>query len=84
MAKQLSLVKRLTKTGAITLTKDIRYLTGIHAHDSVDVEVISSGEEMVIQIKKHIQECFFCGSTDNIKSFKKYPVCKKCREELAK
>lgn len=82
MAKQLSLVKRLTKTGAITLTKDIRYLTGIHAHDSVDVEVVDADGTVAIQIKKHIPQCFFCSSTENIKKFKKYHVCKKCREEL--
>ena len=84
MSKYQKTVKRLTKTGAITLTKDIRYLTGLHAHDAVDVEVCEINGNWVINIMQHIPQCFFCGSQDNLKNYKKYPVCQSCRRELAK
>lgn len=75
-------IKTLTKTGAITLTKDIRYLTGLRPADAVDVTVTEDGNAVII--RKHIPSCFFCGSPENIKAFRGYNVCEKCREEMLK
>ncbi len=84
MSKYLKSVKRLTKTGAITLTKDIRYLTGLRAHDAVDVEVCEINGNWVINIMQHTPQCFFCGSPEGLKKYMKYPVCQNCRKELTK
>lgn len=71
--------KTLTKTGGITITKDLRYLTGLKPHDRVDVKVNENNE---IVIKRHIPTCFFCGSVDNTKNFKGHEICKTCREKI--
>lgn len=71
--------KILTKTGGITITKDLRYLTGLKPHDRIDV-VVNDNNEIVI--KKHVPTCFFCGSVDGTKRFKGYEVCKVCRANI--
>lgn len=73
--------KKLTKTGALTLTKDIRTRSGIRPGQAVDVEISATG---VIIIKKHTKTCFCCGSSEDVVKFVNYEICKRCADKLHK
>ena len=71
-------VKRITKSGAVTLTKDLRHQLGFLPGQTLDVRV--SGDELVL--RKHVPTCFFCGNTSGIVRFKGYEICENCRGAL--
>lgn len=66
--------KKVTKSGAITLPKQMRTEAGIFAGNAVDIEMSDDG----IKIKKHVPTCQFCGSTDGVKSVIGIEICPSC------
>ena len=67
--------KRLTKTSALTLSKDIRQKCNIRPGDVVDIGVTKSKE---IVIKKHSLSCICCAGVDGVIVYKGIEICKNC------
>ena len=80
MKSMRKIIRNTTKTGAITLTKDIRHDIGLSVGQAVDITV---NDDKSVTIRKHVASCFCCGSFDNVKVFKNYEICQTCRKELA-
>ena len=70
--------KKITNGYRITIPKDLRASFGLLAGQGVDLEEREDG----ILIKKHTPSCFCCGSSEGVKKFKGFEICKVCREEL--
>ena len=39
-------------------------------------------EENRIIVQRYIPACFFCGSSEGLKTFRSVPICAECRAEL--
>ena len=72
--------RKTTKTGALTLTKEIRHKMGIKPGQVVDVTV---NDDLSVTIRKHTASCHVCGSIENVKNFKNFEICENCRKEMA-
>lgn len=69
--------KKVTKSGSITLPKELRTETGIYPQTVVDIE--TKGTE--ITIKPHVPTCRFCGSAKwivKVDSLCGLEICKSC------
>jgi len=72
--------KKVTKSGAITLPKQMRTEAGIFAGNAVDIEMSDDG----IKIKKHVQTCHFCGSVNGVKNVMGIDICRDCAAKIHK
>ncbi len=72
--------KKINKNGSITLPKQVRSEVGIFAGNSVDIEMSDDS----IRIRKHINTCRFCGSTENVKSVMGIDICTDCAAKIHK
>lgn len=72
------LSKKISKSGGITLPKQVRADIGMFAGNVVDIEVVEDS----IVIKKHIQTCKLCGGIENVIEFKGIEVCRDCVDEM--
>lgn len=72
--------KKVTKSGSITLPKQLRTGLGIFSGNAVDIE--QRGEEIVI--KKHTQTCHFCGNAENVKNVMGIDICCDCAAKIHK
>ncbi len=72
--------KKTSKTGAVTLTKEVRCLIGLVPGQVVDVIV---NDDNTVTIKKHVASCFCCGSVEKVRKFRNYELCSECRKELS-
>lgn len=72
--------KKLTKSRAITIPKDLSAKTGIFGGTAVDMTISDGG----ILITKHIPTCHYCGSADTVRLIKGDEICIKCAEEIRK
>lgn len=66
--------KKIDEVGRVVLPKDIRNKIGINIGDILEMDI----DEDKIIIKKAEQTCIFCGSTENLESFKGKNICKNC------
>lgn len=71
-------VKKITKTGAITLGRPLMHQLGLKAGQTIDVRV--NGDEVVL--RKHVPACFICGGTNGVVRFKGFEICEECRGAL--
>lgn len=69
-----TVVKKVTKSGAVTLPRGIRQETGILPGVPVDIASDSEG----IHILKHVPACFHCGSVDDVKAVLGVEMCREC------
>lgn len=69
-----TVIKKVAKSGAITLPRGIRQETGILPGVPVDIETDSEG----IHIHKHVPACFHCGTVDEVAEVLGLEVCRKC------
>ena len=72
--------KKLSKSRAITITKDIAAHLDFDAGEAVDLTV-ADGKLIVT---KHIDTCRFCGGVENVKPFEGVFVCPICAAQLYK
>ena len=77
--KSTGIVRNIDELGRIVVPKEIRQRFGIAKNDPVEIYV----ENENIILRKYTPVCHFCGSTENVSSFKDKCICKKCIEELA-
>ena len=70
-------VKKITKSGGITIPKQIRTEAGIHIGSAVDV----IQKEDTIIIKKHVPTCHFCNNAEVVK-FENMYICENCARKI--
>ncbi len=74
-------IRCLDNFGRIVIPIEIRSLLGIVSQvDSLEIYC----EDNTIILKKHHPTCVFCGSSENVLSFKDKKVCASCIYELKK
>lgn len=70
--------KRITKSGTITLPKELRAQLGIPLGSAVDID--TDGEYIII--RKHIPICFFCRSAEHITKVMGTEICSNCAKKI--
>ena len=73
------IVRKIDDLGRIVLPAETRRLFNIREGDELSISV--SGNDILI--RKLDATCTFCGSTEDVGSFKGKGVCPTCRSELA-
>ena len=72
-------VKKVTRSGGITVPRGMRQETGILPGVPVDLVTDSEG----IHIVKHVPACRFCGSVDGVKTVCGTEICQECAGKIA-
>ena len=77
--RAIGCVRQIDKLGRLVLPSDIRKsLNIVNGVDSVEFFV----DDDAVIIKKYRPACIFCGSADDIFSYKNNNICKSCLDEL--
>lgn len=77
--KSLGIVRRIDQVGRIVLPRELRTLFDLEDNkDAVEIFV----EDDKIILKKYEASCIFCGSADDVVTYKNKKVCKACIEKL--
>jgi len=77
--KSLGIVRRIDQVGRIVLPRELRTLFDLEDNkDAVEIFV----EDDKIILKKYEASCIFCGSADDVVTYKNKKVCKSCIEKL--
>lgn len=67
-------IKKITKSGGITLPRQVRQETGLLPGVPVDMVADSQG----IYLSKHVPACFHCGSVEDVKTVSGIEICRAC------
>lgn len=78
--KSTGIIRKVDELGRIVLPIELRNVLGIAQKDPLEIFVEGSS----IILKKHEDNCIFCGSTKNIVEFKDKLICTKCKEGINK
>lgn len=78
--KSTGIVRRVDELGRIVLPIELRRTLDIEEKDELEIFV----EDQTIMLQKYEVKCVFCGSTENILSFRGKSVCRKCAAQLDK
>lgn len=73
------MVRKISKSGAVTLPKEVRVTAGLHPGMAVDI--YPQGNMICIALK-HIC-CHICGSPENVKKVSSINICRVCAEKIA-
>lgn len=76
--KSTGMVRRVDELGRVVIPKEIRSKLDIEEKDPLEIYVEGSS----IILKKFQTNCIFCGSTNNLVSYKDKLICSKCIENL--
>jgi len=76
--KSTGIVRRIDELGRIVLPAEMRRIFNINEKDAVE---IFTKDDMIV-LKKYDSVCIFCGSSNDLKSFKEKGVCPKCVKDL--
>lgn len=76
--KSSGYVRKLDMLGRLVVPMEIRKQLSINENDKLEFFT----ENDAIIIKKFIPVCEFCGSPDDLETFREKPVCKNCLAEL--
>ena len=77
--KSTGIIRKIDELGRIVLPIELRRNLNINERDSLEIFV----ENDCIILKKYdLNNCVFCGNSDNLKLFKNKTVCEKCIEEI--
>lgn len=71
-------VKRITKSGGITLPRQVREETGLLPGVAVDVVAGKDG----VYFAKHVPACFHCGNVDGVQETCGLEICPACAERI--
>lgn len=77
--KSTGIVRKVDDLGRIVLPKELRTVLNIAERDPLEI-FVNGG---YIMLQKYEPSCIFCGSSDEVSSFKTKSLCKSCREEIA-
>lgn len=78
--KATGIVRRIDELGRIVVPKELRRTLDIAEGDPIEIFVV--GREIVL--KKYAPGCTFCGSVDNVKSFRDKLVCSECAKAVGR
>lgn len=70
--------RRIDELGRIVIPKEIRRMFEFKEGDFVEFFT----DESNIVLRKYVNSCTFCESTDNLISFRNKSICKKCISEI--
>lgn len=73
-------IKKISKSGSITIPATLRRKLGIVAGDTFKIEESSDG----LVFKRNYGHCIFCVTDTGIKYFKKIAICEVCKNEINK
>ncbi len=71
-------VKKVTRSGGVTVPRGMRQETGLLP--GVPVDLVSDGEG--IHIRKHVPACQLCGSVDGVKTVCGIEICRECAGKI--
>lgn len=71
--------KKVTRSGGITIPRNIRQETGILPGVPVDIAADGNG----LHILKHVPACFHCGTVDGVKTACGVEICRDCAGKIA-
>lgn len=76
--KSTGIVRSIDELGRIVLPMELRKTMDINSKDKLEIYV--DGDSIVL--KKHQFACSFCGSCEDVVTFKDHCICKNCIAEL--
>ena len=76
--KSTGIVRRVDELGRVVLPIELRRTFGIEEKDALEIYV----DDDSIVLRKFAPACVFCGSTDDVVTYKGKTVCRGCVEEL--
>ena len=74
----IGMVRKIDDLGRVVVPAETRRLFNIHEGDELAISV----ENDAIVIRKLEAVCVFCGSSEDVSSFRGRGVCSKCRADL--
>ena len=77
--KTTGIVRRLDSLGRVVPPMEMRRALGIGDCDAIEFSL----EGNAIVMRKHTTACVFCGSTEQLTSYRERPVCPECRKQLS-
>ena len=78
--KSTGIVRRVDELGRVVIPIEIRNKFGIAEKDPIEIYVEGSN----IVLKKHEENCIFCGSSKDLSEYKGKPICSKCISLISK
>ena len=78
--KSTGIVRKVDELGRVVLPIELRRTFGIEEKDALEIYV----DDDSIILKKYAPACVFCGSTDDVVTYKGKNVCQDCIKELKK
>ena len=78
--KSTGIIRRVDELGRVVIPIEIRNKFGIAEKDPIEIFVDGSS----IVLKKHEENCIFCGNTKNLLEYKGRLVCDKCANQITK
>lgn len=78
--KSTGIIRKVDELGRIVLPIELRNALGIAQKDPLEIFVEGSS----IILKKHEDNCIFCGSTKQLVDYKNKLICNKCLENINK
>ena len=76
--KDTGMARKVDDLGRIVLPVELRRLHGIQTGDALEISV--DGDSIVL--RKLSQGCVFCGTPDDLSSYRSRSICGGCRDEL--
>ena len=76
--KSIGTVRKVDMLGRLVLPMKLRKKMNIKINDQIEIFV----EDGDILLKKYRPQCIFCGSNEEVSSFKGRNICCKCVEEM--
>lgn len=76
--KSTGIVRHIDELGRIVVPKEMRNKMDIASSDPVEIYV--EGDKIILT--KYHPCCNFCGSEDDVSSFKGKKICRACLEEI--
>ena len=70
---------KIDKLGRVLIPKNLRQRFDLNAEDPI--ELFTDGDAIVL--KKYRKKCAFCGSEEDVISFKEKYVCRDCINKLS-
>ena len=78
--KSTGIVRKVDELGRIVLPIELRNALNIAQKDPLEIFVEGSS----IILKKHEDNCVFCGNTKQLVDYKDKLICNKCLENITK
>lgn len=78
--KSTGIIRKVDELGRIVLPIELRNALNIAQKDPIEIFVEGSS----IILKKHEDNCIFCGSSKQLVEYKNKLICSKCLENVSK